>query len=254
MPVETPQAERAVEPVERQSLVDRLTRRLGEAILSGRYDRGATLPPERDLARALQVNRTSLKHALQRLEQLGFISTRHGIGSVVLDPTESAGARLLSYLVFRSNGIDEQVLADLIEARSLLGAFLARLAAERRTQQDVVRLREIVQEMAKVPDDPDEVQRLELAFFRAMMRATKNRIFVVLASSMFAIYQGRAHVFREAFQDRTGIRRALERVLGAVERHEPDDAEKAALEYLKKNGKALLQAAREHGVRGESES
>lgn len=253
MSLENPEILEPVEPVERQSLVDRLTSRLGEAILSGRYDRGSHLPPERDLARAFQVNRTSLKHALQRLEQLGFISTRHGIGSVVLDPTESAGARLLSYLVFRSNGIDEPVLSDLIEARSLLGAFLARLAAERRGQDDLKELGEVVEKLASASDDPDEILRLELAFFRGIMRATKNRIFVTLAGSMFAVYLGRAHVFREAFRDRAGIRRSLERVLTAIEERRAEDAEKAALDYLKKNGKALLAAAREHGVRNESE-
>lgn len=242
MAQETP--ENSVEPLERQSLVDRLTARLGEAILAGRYDRGATLPPERDLARSLQVNRTSLKHALQRLEQLGFISTRHGIGSVVLDPTETAGARLLSYLVFRTSGIDTAVLSDLIEARTLLGAFLTRLAAERRAEEDVRRLKKVLDDLDTVGDDPDEVQRVELAFFRNIMRATKNQIFVTLAGSMFAVYLGRAHVFRDAFTDRTSIRRALAKVLDAVEAKDAEAAEKAAHDYLKKNGKALLEAAK----------
>lgn len=227
-------------------MVDRLTSRLGDAILSGRYDRGATLPPERDLARALQVNRTSLKHALQRLEQLGFIATRHGIGSIVLDPTESAGGRLLSYLVFRNNGVDAHVLADLIEARTLLGAFLTRLAAERRDQADIVRLERVVAELETVDGDPERVQRLELAFFRAIMRATKNQIFVTLANSMFAVYHGRAHVFRDAFTDRESVSRALARILEAVDHAQPEEAEQRALEYLKKNGKALVEAAREH--------
>jgi GntR family transcriptional repressor for pyruvate dehydrogenase complex len=232
------------EPVERQSLVDRLTSKLGEAILSGRYDRGATLPPERDLARALHVNRTSLKHALQRLEQLGFIITRHGIGSVVLDPTESAGARLLSYLVFRTTGIDTGALADLIEARTLLGAFLTRLAAERRTNADVGLLLGVLEEIDQATE-PDEVQRLELAFFRVILRATKNQIFVMLANSMFAIYHGRAQLFRPAFADAAFVRRSLGRIVDAIAAREPEAAEQAALEYLKKNGKALVEAARE---------
>lgn len=241
-----------VEPVEKKSLVDRLTARLGEAILAGRYDRGATLPPERDLAKALQVNRTSLKHALQRLEQLGFISTRHGIGSVVLDPMESSGAALLSYLVFRTTGIDSAVLADLIEARTLLGGFLARLAAERRNSADIAGLEEIVERLASA-EDPDEIQRLELAFFRGVMRATKNQIFVTLAGSMFAVYLGRASLFRDAFTDKAAVRRGLERITRAIEARQPSEAEKATLDYLKKNGKLLIEAARHHGARAEGE-
>jgi len=241
----SPEAEFApVEPVERQSLVDKLTAKLGEAILSGRYDRGATLPPERDLARALHVNRTSLKHALQRLEQLGFILTRHGIGSVVLDPTESAGARLLSYLVFRTTGVDTAALADLIEARTLLGAFLTRLAAERRTNADVDLLLGVLEQIDQA-SEPDEVQRLELAFFRVILRATKNQIFVLLANSMFAVYHGRAQLFRQAFSDRAFVRRSLGKIMDAIAAKQPEAAEQAAFEYLKKNGKALVEAARE---------
>jgi GntR family transcriptional repressor for pyruvate dehydrogenase complex len=230
-------------PVARESLVDRLTARLQESILSGRYDRGATLPPERDLAKSLQVNRTSLKHALQRLEQLGFIATRHGIGSVVLDPTETAGSRLLSYLLFRASGIDVNVLADMIEARTLLGAFLARLAAERRTKADLEGLDAILFELAQAGDHADEIQRLELKFFRGVLRATKNQIFVTLANSMFAIYHGRAHLFRGAFSDGTSLHRSLSRIADAIRERDGAMAEKVTLEYLKQNGKDLVEAA-----------
>lgn len=230
-------------PVGRESLVDRLTSRLQESILSGRYDRGATLPAERDLAKSLQVNRTSLKHALQRLEQLGFIATRHGIGSVVLDPTETAGSRLLSYLLFRASGIDVNVLADMIEARTLLGAFLARLAAERRTKADLEGLDATLFELAQAGDDPDEVQRLELKFFRGVLRGTKNQIFVTLANSMFAIYHGRARMFRGAFSDGTALHRALSRIAEAIRERDAAGAERLTLEYLKQNGRDLVEAA-----------
>ncbi len=233
------------EPVERQSLVDRVTSRLGEAILSGRYNQGATLPPERDLARSLSVNRTSLKHALQRLEQLGFIATRHGIGSVVLDPTEAAGSRLLSYLLFRASGIDAGVLADMIEARTLLGGFFARLAAVRRSKEDIAGFEKILTELGEAEGDPVEVQRLELKFFRSVLRATKNQIFVTLANSMFAIYHGRAHLFRGAFTDGAKVRRSLALIAGAIEDKNSVEAERVTLEYLKQNGNALIEAARE---------
>jgi GntR family transcriptional repressor for pyruvate dehydrogenase complex len=237
-----PQFPEENQPLERESLVDRLTSRLQESILSGRYDRGATLPPERDLAKSLQVNRTSLKHALQRLEQLGFIATRHGIGSIVLDPTETAGSRLLSYLLFRASGIDVGVLADMIEARTLLGAFLARLAAGRRTKEDLAAIDRTLEELA-LTSEAEEVQRLELKFFRCVLRATKNQIFVTLANSMFAIYHGRAHMFRDAFSDGAALHRSLSEIARAIHEKDGAEAERVTLEYLKQNGNDLVRAA-----------
>ena len=238
----------AEDPLERRSLVDLVTAKLRDEILSGRYDKGATLPAERALAEKLRVNRTSLKHALMRLEQLGFISTRHGIGSVVLDPLESAGAQLLSHWVFRSAGIDRAALSDVIEARTLMGGFLARLAAERRTKDDLKRMRHALAKLESAEADPERIQELELGFFRSMLQATNNRIFVLVANSMFAIYGSRAHVFREAFADGEHTRTRLEKIAQAIEEKNGETAEKVAVEYLRAKGRALVDAA----VRAES--
>ncbi len=232
------------DPLQRHSLVDLLTTKLREEILSGRYDKGETLPPERTLAQTLRVNRTSLKHALMRLEQLGFISTRHGIGSVVLDPIESAGSQLLTHWVFRSKRIDTEVLTDLIEARTLMGGFLARLAAERRSDGNLVEMREVLAQLADAPEDAGGIQELELAFHRAMLRATKNKVFVLIASSIFAIYSARANVFRDAYADKATIHKSLERVLAAIDEKDAAAAEAAALSYLRVNGRALVDAAK----------
>jgi DNA-binding FadR family transcriptional regulator len=238
------------EPLERKSLVDLLTDKLREEILAGRYEKGDTLPAERTLAERLRVNRTSLKHALQRLEQLGFIATRHGIGSVVLDPLESAGNQLLSHLIFRSTGIDVEVLSDLIEARTLMGAFLARLAAERRTEEDLSELRAQLEKIEGADDDAAEIQEYELAFFGAVTRATRNRVFMLVANSMFAIYGSRAQAFRAAFADAASVRRALAKLLDAIEKRDAAAAEATAGRYLKTSGRALIQAAQAAGGGG----
>lgn len=233
------------EPLERRSLVDLLTSKLREEILSGRYRQGATLPPERELADMLRVNRTSLKHALLRLEQLGLIAIRHGIGSVVLDPAETAGAELIAHLVFRADGVDRSMFADMIEARTLLGSFLARLAAERRSHADLKSLGNLIAEVEHAAG-PAEVQRSELEFFRAVVRATGNKVFAFLANSMFSIYRSQAGVFQTAFEDRSFVQSSLERVRDAISDKDGAGAEAAASEYLRENGRRLLGAGLEH--------
>ena len=227
-------------PVEKKSLVDLLADRLREQILSGRYKSGSTLPPERELADSLRVNRTSLKHALMKLEQLGLIAIRHGVGSVVLDPTENAGAELIAHLVFREGGVDGEMLADLMEARTLLGGFLARLAAERRTEDDLARLDDILDRLDDPSQPPAKVQKLELEFFRAMLRATGNQVFVLLANSTFAVYRARASAFVHAFEDRAFVHDALDEVRHAIVEHDARGAEHLTLEYLRENASRML--------------
>lgn len=244
-PVEPLADDAPVQPVRKKSLVELLTDRLREQILSGRYRAGSTLPPERELADSLRVNRTSLKHALMKLEQLGLIAIRHGIGSVVLDPTESAGAELISHLVFREGGVDPEMLSDLMEARTLLGGFMSRLAAERRTEDDLALLDEIVEQLDTAELAPTKVQRLELEFFRALLRATGNQVFVLLANSTFAVYRARARAFESAFADREFVREALDDIRHAVVEHDARRAEELTLDYLRENSRRMLGGAAE---------
>jgi GntR family transcriptional repressor for pyruvate dehydrogenase complex len=230
-------------PLEKKSLVELLTDRLREQILSGRYRKGSTLPPERELADTLHVNRTSLKHALLKLEQLGLIAIRHGIGSVVLDPSETAGAEMISHLVFRQAGVDREMLSDLMEARTLLGGFLARLAAERRTEDDLARLDEVLEQLDDEARSAPDVQRLELEFFRAMLRATGNQIFVLLANSMFAVYRARAQAFEPVYQDRGFVQDALDEIRHAIVEHDGRRAEQLTLDYLRENSRRFLGTA-----------
>lgn len=227
-------------PVEKKGLVELVADRLREQILSGRYRKGSTLPPERELADSLRVNRTSLKHALVKLEQLGLIAIRHGVGSVVLDPTEHAGAELISHLVFREGGVDPEMLSDLMEARTLLGGFLSRLAAERRTEDDLARLDEILERMQDRALPPAGVQRLELEFFRAVLRASGNQVFVLLANSMFAVYRARAWAFERAFDDRARVHDALDEIRHAIVEHDARRAESATVDYLRDSARRFL--------------
>ena len=139
-------------------------------------------------------------------------------------------------------------LSDVIEARTLMGGFLARLAAERRTKDDLKRMRHALAKLESAEADPERIQELELGFFRSMLQATNNRIFVLVANSMFAIYGSRAHVFREAFADGEHTRTRLEKIAQAIEEKNGETAEKVAVEYLRANGRALVDAA----VRAES--
>ena len=54
-----------------------------DAMRSGAYADAAHLPPETELAVALGISRTQLRDALAVLEQEGFITRRHGIGTLI---------------------------------------------------------------------------------------------------------------------------------------------------------------------------
>ena len=64
-------------------MADEIVEQLRSLILTGQYRPGAKLPPERELARTLGVNRASLREALKKLEHLGLVRIRQGDGTRV---------------------------------------------------------------------------------------------------------------------------------------------------------------------------
>jgi GntR family transcriptional repressor for pyruvate dehydrogenase complex len=116
----------AMRPLARKSTADECADRLRLAILRGDHPPGTRLPPERELAEALGVNRMTLRAALARLGQEGLLATRQGSGHKVRDFLDSGGLALVP-----------AVLEAMQEPRARMGA-LADLLATRRALASVV--------------------------------------------------------------------------------------------------------------------
>lgn len=107
-------------------------RHVRRAILLGEIAPGQNLPPERQLAVQLGVNRTTLRAALAQLEATGLIAARQGSGTVVQDFRRVAGPGVLPELLAdrAEPGQQRKWLDDLLLVRrQWLAAVLARLVA-----------------------------------------------------------------------------------------------------------------------------
>lgn len=58
-------------------------------IAAGEWDHGRAIPPERDLAASLNVNRLTVRQAIQELANEGVLVRRHGVGTFVRRPVTS---------------------------------------------------------------------------------------------------------------------------------------------------------------------
>jgi len=109
-----------------ETAVERLVRTIKLGVIAN----GERLPPERELAQALQVGRTTLREALEALRQAGYVETRRGRGGGTFvtytvvpakrdaaDIARSMGARLQDALDFRR--VVEPGAAGLAAVRSL---------------------------------------------------------------------------------------------------------------------------------------
>ena len=113
----------------RTSLITQVIAQLREQITSGEWQVGQRIPPEPELAAALGIGRNTLREAVLALAHAGLLERRQGSGTYVIGATE------LSTAVARR--VAEAQLAEVLEVRRALEVEAARLAALRRTDEDL---------------------------------------------------------------------------------------------------------------------
>lgn len=210
--------------LERSSLPDQVFAELAGAILSGRYAPGERLPGQRELAKSLGVNMASVREGIKRLEQLNLVEVRHGDAMRVRDWRSSGG---LDVLIHAAEHSGTDVLAPVFEARRLLIGEAARLAAQRRSDEQALRLLDLVDALAACQDD-SEAQGLDFAFFSTVIEASGNLVLLLIANSIRDLYFERLEQFRVMVTDRKELIRLYRRTARAISAREPGRAAGAA--------------------------
>lgn len=226
------------EALPRPSLVTALEERLRADLEQGTYAPGDLLPPERDLAAHYGVARATVKQALVRLEQLGWIETKHGVGSRVRSPDEGTGASVLRWLVGLG---DPKWVDDLFEARQLFGPVVARQAAVHSSPELRARLAKLFDQL-EMAQGAEAVHDAENEIHRALAKGTGNRVLRVLVEGMIKGYAPVRTLMHRVFADRVAIAIALKPVIVAVSAGKPLEAERAAQRYFELTGPRLRAA------------
>ena len=146
---------------------------------------GARLPGERELAQAFGASRSSLREALGVLEALRVIERRPQSGiyvrSAVSEPSVEAFVLQETLDVRSSTAAYEQAQ----EARIIYEVEAVRLAARRRTSEDLAAMQAIIEQGRKNLQDQANLADDDEAFHLALIAAAKNPILLRIAKSLY---------------------------------------------------------------------
>ncbi|HVB93123.1 MAG TPA: GntR family transcriptional regulator [Acidimicrobiales bacterium] len=231
---------RSLRRPERRSLPAQVVDLLTDALLAGDYPPGTTLPPERELAERLGINRTSLRQAIARMEQAGLVEARQGVGTVACDPLRSSD----NGIVLRALAVaGPRIVDELLEVRAPLAALAGELAAGRSRADDVGLLDERL-EAVRTASDGGALQAAELAFFSTLIGATGNRPLQVMMRWLEDLYGATAPLFVTAFLSSDDVVEGLVPIIDAVRAGDGKAAAEAAAGYAEQSGERLLDAVR----------
>jgi len=169
------------DPITPRTVVDDCADVIRDAILRGEISPGERLPPERQLAEQLGVNRVTVRSALTRLAASNLVTTRQGSGHVVQDFRSHGGPDLLPGLLALSADHEDVVetARDLLLVRRHLAlAVLDRVVASG-TAPRLGAVREAIDRFVAVASGDPDVESLaaaDMAVLRALLDATGSPV------------------------------------------------------------------------------
>jgi DNA-binding GntR family transcriptional regulator len=194
---------------------------LRDAIWEGRFAHGERLREE-EIGRALGVSRTPVREALQRLQQRGLLTVGPGRSLIV--------AQLTKQQVF-----------ELYAMREILEGSAARFAAQHANATEIDILYRLQGELAKASDDALVLVKLNRRFHQAIYEAAHNHY---LTQTLETLHDSLALLHSTTFRvpNRRGDSDEEHRsIVAAIERRDPDGAEKAAREHIRQAQKTRFE-------------
>ncbi|MFD8718873.1 FadR/GntR family transcriptional regulator [Streptomyces sp. NPDC059629] len=228
-------------PYARRGVHGQTVEALARRILGGEIPEGATLDLVA-LQSELDVSLTALRESLKVLAAKGMVDARQKRGTFVRARADwnllDADVLRWQFEGGRTTDADRSLLHNLAEVRAIIEPAAVRLAAERRTDTDLVALEEALDAMGRHETDPGHAVDADLAFHRALLAATHNEL---LERMEMVIESGLAHRDRIVHssphsEDPVPAHRA---VLDAVRDGDPRAAETAMRALLAQAGRDL---------------
>jgi GntR family transcriptional repressor for pyruvate dehydrogenase complex len=219
---------KSIEPIRRETVMDTVARRIETLVRSGELKAGDRLPPEPELARILNVSRSSLREALKGLHFLGLLKARPGDGTYI----QSSLSRVLNQHFQWMLLLREVDHLEIYELRRMIEPEAAAMAARRATTDELDRMATALEAMRDDLHKPGLFHIHDIEFHEAFMQASGN---VALRTTMRMLYHATTEARLRALPLITDMDKHFarhERMFRHIYNREPALARKAVLDDL----------------------
>lgn len=142
------------------SLKELFIKELEGMILSGKLAVGEKLPPERDIAKTMQVSRGVVNSGIIELARKGFLTIKPRVGTFIADYRRTGTMEtLISILHYNGGVLRDSEIRSILEIRQAFSSLAFQLAIPQLTQTDLESLRKLVDGIAKASSRPEACEK-----------------------------------------------------------------------------------------------
>ena len=192
---------------------------------------GDRLPSELDLASRFDVSRPTVREAIRELASLHLVQTTRGStgGTFVAVPRAAEVVDTVSTAVELLAGTDALTVADMLEARELLEIPAVRLAAARRSDEQLESILDCVRGL----DRPAAVDSPSNWTFHALLvNAANNPLIDLAVGPVFSVLQNRFAPSQASTRHRTRVAEDHRLIVTTVTDRDADAAAAAMHSHL----------------------
>jgi GntR family transcriptional regulator, transcriptional repressor for pyruvate dehydrogenase complex len=229
-------AKPVLEAIPRNRVYTKVAEQLQNHIIN-KLQPGDMLPPERELVRMFGVSRSSIRDAIRRLETVGLLEPRQGVGTVVKEVSADAVVAPVAGVLLQKR----KAIRELLDVRMIIEPPLARRAALHATPEQVAEM------LVTLNRQEEKVQRGELAtdedtnFHYTIAQAADNSVLLKLAHVLMDSLRELRERSLEVGGRQPKSLAAHRRVLEAIQQGDADTAEAAMRRHLQEVEKHILQ-------------
>lgn len=184
------------------------------------------LPTERELAKRLEVQRSTVRERLAALEAVGIIERTQGSGTYLRMPTPTV-VQLYFDMALRLEYI---TVEQLNEAREMLEVALVQTAAVNVTDDDMTALEGAVERMLHATS-AEEGDEADYDFHLFLARASSNPVLLLIFEGLASVLRTMLKRRREVVKpERTNCVHVA--IVEALRKHDPDAAREAMVEHF----------------------
>jgi GntR family transcriptional repressor for pyruvate dehydrogenase complex len=230
----------------RSRLFERIASIILKRIIHGEISVGQRLPTERNLALDFQVNRSTVREALKKLESLQVIEIRHGDGVYVKNYLESPNLELINALFYLDNALDTEILTTLLQVRRILVPEMASIAALNRTGGHLEELEEIVFRSGDL-----SVMDRDIKVHHIIALASGNILYLILLNFFNRFFMDFGHFYFDDPENAKRSEQFHEEIFTAIRDRDRERSRKVMLDVLVYAEDATLAAVKNLKERGE---
>ena len=181
-------------------------------LLAGHWKAGEKIPSENELCKLMGVSRISVRTAIKSLIAQGFLVSRQGEGTFVVDVSVDLNMNVLIPII----GLDDRNILEVLEYRKIMEVGIVPQVFRNITEDDRQFIKNNIEELENTSENEiEKITELDLEFHRKLCQISGNSLIIKVNQILNELFRKSMEEVVKALGNKVG-RRYHRKIVNAI--------------------------------------